>query len=134
MKIETFQQRHIRDVFHHFYPDSNEQFVEEFLNDSSVISYVVTHNDMVIGLIYGYLLKRINSIPMLYIHSVDVIKGYQGKGVGTLMMKKMLELKEQSNVLKVFLITNKSNEKAMHLYRKVGGDIPYDDDVVFEYK
>lgn len=134
MKLERLKLTHMEDVKTHFYPNMDESYYSDFVEDKNVISFVCVHNDEVIGLVYGYLLKRINSKPMLYIHSVDVIKKYQGKGVGTLMMHKILELKDKEEVVKAFLITNRSNEKAMHLYRKVGGDIPFSDDVVYEYK
>ena len=134
MRIREVQNKDVEAIKTHFYEGMESTYFEEFITDKSVISYVVEHHDEVIGFIYGYILKRINSKPMLYIHNVDVIEKYQGRGVGTMMMKKMLELKEENKVIKVFLITNKSNTKAMKLYTKVGGNIPYNDDVVFEYK
>lgn len=118
----------------HFYKDAKEEYIRSFIEDQSVYSYIAILNDQVIGFVYGYLLKRINSKPMLYIHSIDVLKEYRGQGVGTSLMNELLELKDKKEVYKIFLITNKSNKHAVSLYTKVGGVTPYEDDIVFEYK
>ncbi len=113
---------------------SNYDFIDTFIEDSSSLLYFVTEGETICGVIYGYVLTRMNSTPMLYIHSVDVYKDYRRKGIGTLMIDTMIDYAKENDLLKVFLITNKSNEKAMGLYSKTGGKIPYNDDVVFEWK
>ena len=37
-------------------------------------------------------------------------------------------------VSKIFVITNKSNQKAINLYQKTGGLAHHNDDILFEYK
>lgn len=134
MEIKKLELKHIEALQKHFYTDASEEYLVPFIEDETILSYVAVHEEEVIGFTYGYLLKRINSLPMLYIHSVDVVKEYRGQGVGTLMMTEMLDLKARNKVSKVFLITNKSNKHAVALYEKVGGVTPYEDDLVFEYK
>ncbi len=134
MKIMKLTKKHVPLLKKSFYSDEIDAFSEAFINDQSVVSYIAISEEEAVGFIYGYILKRINSKPMLYIHSVDVREDKRGQGIGTLMMNEILQLKENGEICKVFLITNKSNEKAMRLYQKVGGNIPFTDDVVFEYK
>ncbi len=132
--VERFKLEYYDRMIKHFYTDADINYVEEFLIDPNTVAFVALEEEEVVGLIYGYKLTRLNTNPMLYIHSVDVKKGYRGKGIGTLMMKRMLKYAEDYSIYKTFLITNISNVPANKLYQKVGGKIKYDDDVVYEFK
>ena len=90
---------------------SNYDFIDDFVKDESTLLFFVRNETEVCGVIYGYVLARMNSKPMMYIHSVDVYEEYRRKGIATLMINTMIEYAKTHDLLKVFLITNKSNDK-----------------------
>lgn len=113
---------------------SNYDYIDDFINDKNTVLYFAKNDTEVCGVVYGYVLTRLNTKPMLYIHSMDVYQQYRKKGIGTTLMNAMLDYANKLDLYKTFLITNKSNNKAVGLYKKVGGKVLYEDDVVFEYK
>ncbi len=105
-----------------------------FLDNAYNHAVVVLDDSKPIGFAYGYTLIRLNSEPMFYIHSVDVLKEHRKQGVGTMLMNKLIEIGNRHDCYKGFIITNKSNNNACKLYEKVGGKVVYNDDVVYEWK
>ena len=56
---------------------------------------------------------------MFYIHSVDVIKELQSKGIGTKLMEYTLNyVKKENKYYKFFVLTEEDNIKACKLYQK----------------
>jgi ribosomal protein S18 acetylase RimI-like enzyme len=112
---------------------SGDSFIDEFLNDNSTVGFVAVNDDEVVGFVYGYVLKRLESMPMLYIHSVDVKEEYRNQGIGAMIVNEMLLYAQLNKFHRAFLISNRSNKSAMRLYSKIGGKIDHDDSVVFEF-
>lgn len=79
------------------------------------------------GMIFGAVWSRISEeyghfddkIPSL---AISLYKEYRGKGIGTRLMKKMLDLLESEGYKKVSLGVNKENY-AVKMYRKLGFEI-----------
>lgn len=113
---------------------TNDDHIDDFLKDESTLLFYAANEDEVCGVIYGYVLRRLDTLPMLYIHSVDVYERFRRLGIGSSMVQAMIEYAQKNDFYKVFLITNKSNEKAVKLYTKAGGTSKFDDDLVFEWK
>jgi RimJ/RimL family protein N-acetyltransferase len=55
--------------------------------------------------------------------SMTVHDGYQDKGIGTAILKHLLEIAKVKGLRKVGLTVNTDNDKAIHLYKKVGFEI-----------
>ncbi len=84
---------------------------------NNTYSVSVYDEDKIIG--YGRIIG--DGIVFLYIHDVMVLPEYQGKGIGTLIMKKLLEyieiLKEKNPYLRTYLGASKGKEE---FYKKFG--------------
>jgi ribosomal protein S18 acetylase RimI-like enzyme len=105
--------------------------IDAFISDKNCVGYFVYNEADVLGYIYGYVLPRLQESPMLYIHNMAVKKEYRHLGIGTLMMDAMKQHAKQNQLSKMFLITNKSNKRAVGLFKKEKGIIPHKDDMVF---
>lgn len=98
--------------------------VEKFLNDERNWLFAAIHADKVIGFAYGYRMARMDgAADMLYIHEVGVADAVQRRGVGTAMMRALLDDARREGIGKVFLVAARSNAAANELYRKVGGGV-----------
>ena len=133
-KLSLYHKEHFKQIADDLMDGKyNIDKINEFIEDESSFAFIAI-DEKVVGLVYGYILKRLNSDPMFYIHSVEVLKNYRRKGLGFEMMEKSINYALDKNCYKGFLITNKSNEKACKLYEKVNGKVIYNDDVVYEWK
>ncbi|HHQ4317706.1 GNAT family N-acetyltransferase [Clostridium perfringens] len=81
--------------------------------------YVAEENGKVIGLgilmNHGNLRKKHVGVITLMVNS-----DYQNKGVGSLLMDKLINLSESLNVIRLELCVFRDNYKAINLYKKFG--------------
>ena len=76
---------------------------------------ICKHNSEIIGFI---IFSPIN--PEAHILSISVIKKIQSKGVGTLLLRSMLNQCKAMNYKKIFLEVRTSNLQAINFYQKFG--------------
>ena len=76
---------------------------------------ICKHNSEIIGFI---IFSPIN--PEAHILSISVIKKIQSKGVGTLLLRSMLDQCRAMNYKKIFLEVRTSNLQAINFYQKFG--------------
>ena len=76
---------------------------------------ICKHNSEIIGFI---IFSPIN--PEAHILSISVIKKIQSKGVGTLLLRSMLDQCKAMNYKKIFLEVRTSNLQAINFYQKFG--------------
>jgi ribosomal-protein-alanine N-acetyltransferase len=76
---------------------------------------ICKHNGEIIGFI---IFSPIN--PEAHILSISVIKKIQSKGVGTLLLRSMLDQCKAMNYKKIFLEVRTSNLQAINFYQKFG--------------
>nr|WP_279289002.1 GNAT family N-acetyltransferase [Anaerosolibacter carboniphilus] len=110
--------------------DSVRQMLEKGMN------YMIAciDNEKIIGFVLGYELQRYDGKNnMMYIHEVEILDEYRGKGIGKKIMNKLIDICQSKNMSKVFVITNKSNTRAVHLYESTGGKALDDDSIVYWY-
>ena len=85
--------------------------------DNTFYSVSVYDDDKIIG--YGRLIG--DTICFIYIHDIMVVPEYQAKGIGTLIMNKLLEkieeIKKENPSLRVYLGASKNKED---FYKKFG--------------
>ena len=85
--------------------------------DNTFYSVSVYDDDKIIG--YGRLIG--DTICFIYIHDIMVVPEYQAKGIGTLIMHKLLEkieeIKKENPSLRVYLGASKDREG---FYKKFG--------------
>jgi ribosomal protein S18 acetylase RimI-like enzyme len=91
--------------------------------------------DIPAGFALGYLLPRVNCEQhMMLIYEVEVSPEFRGQGVGKKMIRILKGYCQDLNVLKMWILTNASNHRAMHLYEATGGKPRKENDLVlFEY-
>lgn len=97
--------------------------VDVFISNPQNHAYFALDGEKVIGFVWAYTLDRLESEPMMYIHSVDVIKEYRRLGVGKMIVKQFIDLAYSLNYRNVFLITDKDNYSGNKLYKSLGGEL-----------
>ena len=106
--------------------------LKKFVKDDSNYVFVGRDNNKVVAFIYAYGLDRPDGRKMFYIHAVDVIEDYQSKGIGTRLMKYVLDyIKSENKYYKFWVLADSDNIKAIKLYKKSANS---KDQVLFENK
>ena len=136
MEYKIFEENDI-DLIQCLTDDSNTKYQKEnlikFLNDDNSYGFIVRNEKQIIGFAYGYILIRPDGKQDFYLHAIDIMDGFQGKGYGTELMKFIKEYIKKIGCRKMFLITNKSNISACKCYEKAGGINKANDDIVYVY-
>ena len=112
----------------------NEKEIFNFLEESNSYGFIIKKETEIIGFSYGYVLLRPDGKKDFYLHAIDIMKKYQGKGYGTKLINFIKEYIKELECRKMFLITNKSNVSACRCYEKAGGINNADDEIVYIYK
>lgn len=93
--------------------------LKKFVKDDSNYVFVGRDNNKVVALLYAYGLDRPDGRKMFYIHAVDVIEEYQGRGIGTRLMEYVLSyIKNENKYYKFWVLADADNIKAIKLYQK----------------
>lgn len=101
--------------------DEEEELIKEKIinKGKNQYWYVAEENGKVIGLgilmNHGNLRKKHVGVITLMVNS-----DYQNKGVGSLLMDKLINLSESINIIRVELCVFRDNYKAINLYNKFG--------------
>lgn len=103
--------------------DVQSDKLDSFLSNPNNIAYIAVVEDKVVGLVWGYILERMDNESMLYIHSVDVREDYQNQKIGSKMIEAILKKAKELNLRNTFLITDKNNTVANRLYAKFTTEI-----------
>jgi ribosomal protein S18 acetylase RimI-like enzyme len=97
-------------------------FMERFLADNHNYLVAAIEGDTPIGFVLGYSMQRVDhEASMLYVHEVSVSEHRRREGIGTALMRRVLEICREEGMLKMFLVTGRANEAAIGLYSRVGG-------------
>ncbi len=104
-----------------------------FIKNKNNYGFIIKVDNKVIGFAYAYDLKRPDGQSMFYIHSIGLLPDYQNKGLGSKLMKFILEYAKENNFSEAFIITDKGNPRACHLYEKFGGKNDFEDEIVYVY-
>ncbi|MCR5068167.1 MAG: GNAT family N-acetyltransferase [Erysipelotrichaceae bacterium] len=102
------------------------------LNDKKILIAVALEKDEVAGYGLAYLLPRLdNGRDMMMIYHLFVQEEFQRQGIGTGLMEMLLEYSREYEIHYTCLITQEDNEKAIALYKKLGGTIHPTNNTVF---
>ena len=94
---------------------SKEQFYAYDMNSSSSMSYVYSKDTKVLG----YLMSQV-ILDEIHIHDIVVSKKFRNKGIGTAMIRYLIESAKRINKNKIYLEVNANNNVARILYSKMG--------------
>ena len=116
--------------------ESTKYTIEElsnFISNKNNLGFIAIKNNKIIAFSFGYILNHPNGENVFYFDAIDVIKDYQGKGIGTELMKYTKNYVKSIGCSEMFLVTNKSNISACKCYEKSGAISEAIDDVVYVY-
>lgn len=110
-----------------------KDILKGFLNDTSSFGFIAKENNKIIGFAYCYTLLRPDGKTMFYLHSIGMLPNYQDKGYGSKLLSFIKEYSKEIGCSEMFLITDKGNPRACHVYEKLGGKNDYKDEIVYVY-
>ena len=95
--------------------------VHAFLSKNQIIAFVARLDGITIGLLYGYVLERMDGkTPQFFVYSVDIHPGYQDKGYGSLLVQYTVDWARNTGCCESFGFTDKDNPRACRVYEKAG--------------
>jgi GNAT superfamily N-acetyltransferase len=94
----------------------------EISSDSNNYIYVVTDNDVVIGLTQLFIMPHISrkGTKRAQIESVRIAKEYRGKGVGKKFMNYIIDIAKNEDCKLIQLTTDKIRDDARRFYTQLG--------------
>lgn len=111
----------------------NKDYLNAFINDNNAYGFIAKENNNIVGFAYAYTLLRPDGKTMFYLHSIGMLPNHQNKGCGTKLMQFIKDYSIKLGCSEMFVITDKGNPRACHLYEKLGGKNDYEDEVVYVY-
>jgi ribosomal protein S18 acetylase RimI-like enzyme len=106
----------------------------EFLSDPRHHLVVALQAGMIVGFISAvHYVHPDKAHPELWINEVGVAEGYRSRGIGAAMMREVLDVGRRLGCEEAWVLTDRSNEAAMHLYASSGGEAAPGDTVMFEF-
>ena len=96
-------------------PWSYEDFLYELNENAFSHNFVVEDHNEIVGYVGLWIMYDQSQITTIGVHP-----SYQRKGIGSMMMKKMIEESLAHQCLNMSLEVRVSNEKAISLYKKYG--------------
>lgn len=107
--------------------------LNNFLDDDNAYGFIAKDDNKVVGFAYGYNLTRPDGKTMFYLHSIGMLPNYQNNGYGSKLLSYIKEYSKKLGCKEMFVITDKGNPRACHVYEKLGGINDYEDEVVYVY-
>jgi ribosomal protein S18 acetylase RimI-like enzyme len=99
----------------------NPKQLEKFLSEKQNLAFVAKVDEKIIGLAYGYTLTRPDTDkPQFFIYSINIHSDYQDRGYGSKLIQYVVDYARENNYCESFVITEKDNERACHIYEKAG--------------
>ena len=111
----------------------NEDFIEKFIGDKNAYGFIAREENKVVGFAYAYTLLRPDGKTMFYLHSIGMLPNYQNNGYGSKLLEFIKNYSMRIGCSEMFVITDKGNPRACHVYEKLGGKNDYEDEVVYVY-
>lgn len=111
----------------------NATLVSEFLADPRHHIVVALWNDMVVGFASAVHYIHPDKPAELWINEVGVSPNHQRKGVGKAILKEMLHLGKRLGCTSAWVLTDRGNLAANHLYRSVGGRVDPGNTMMYEF-
>jgi ribosomal protein S18 acetylase RimI-like enzyme len=110
-------------------------YLKRFLSRSENILIVAAQDGAPIGFLLAYMLDRADrDQKMVCLYEIGVSEAYRQRGFGRVMVEALKTICQQENVMKTWVITNRSNLAAVRLYESTGAASGLsDDELVFVY-
>ena len=107
--------------------------LKSFINDDKSVGFIAQVDDEVVGFAYGYKLLRPDGKTMFHVYSIGILSTYQNHGIGTQLMECIVGFAKNNKCSEIFIITEKTNPRACHVYEKTDGVNEHADEIVYVY-
>lgn len=111
----------------------NKDYLENFVDDENAYGFITKEENKIVGFAYAYTLLRPDGKTMFYLHSIGMLPNYQNNGYGSKLLEFIKNYSMKLGCSEMFVITDKGNQRACHVYEKLGGKNDYEDEVVYVY-
>ena len=88
------------------------------INVNSGYCFVASLDNKIIGFILAY--ETHPFLSNIYIRYIGINTKYQGRGIGLLLYRKLIEKARKNNIKKITALINLDNPKSMKLHEKAG--------------
>lgn len=107
--------------------------IKKFLDDKNTISFIAKTNNKIVGFAYGYDIIHPDGRRAYFIYSIGMLLEYQNKGYGTKLLSFIKDYISNKGYFEMFVMTDKGNPRACHVYEKLGGKNDYEDEICYVY-
>ena len=107
--------------------------LNDFYNDKNVISFIAKNENKIVGFAYGYDIIHPDGRHAYFIYSIGMLPDYQDKGYGTKLLGFIKDYISSKGFFEMFVLTDKGNPRACHVYEKLGGKNDYDDEICYVF-
>lgn len=98
------------------------EYLREFLSNERNYLLIALSEGQPVGLILAYRLMRVDrDQDMMLFYEIVVDEKNREKGVGALLISELKKICKEERIMKMWVLTNRSNIAAMELYKKTGG-------------
>ena len=111
----------------------NKDYLENFVDDKNAYGFIAKEENKIVGFAYAYTLLRPDGKTMFYLHSIGMLPNYQNNGYGSKLLEYIKNYSMKLGCSEMFVITDKGNQRACHVYEKLGGKNDHEDEVVYVY-
>lgn len=138
MEIRLLEEKDI-ELLNEVLSDDGMEFnvnnIKNFINSPSAYGFIAKEDDKIVGFAYCHSLIRPDGKIMFYMHSIGVLPEYQNRGIGSQMMRFIVDFAKNKGKSEIFLITDKGNPRACHVFEKSGliNNIPNEVCYVYEF-
>lgn len=109
------------------------ELVQEFLHDPRHHLAVAMREGRVVGFASAVHYVHPDKGPELFINEVGVAPDHRGGGLGTKLMRALLELATHLGCRDAWVLTERENNAAVRLYQSLGGRQPSAEPVMFSF-
>ena len=119
------------DVFDH---PIDKSLALEFLQDPRHHIVVAIADGMIVGFASAVHYIHPDKPPELWINEVGVAPSRQKQGIAKAILKALLQVGHELGCKNAWVLTDRHNEAANHLYRSTGGQISDENTIMYEFK
>ncbi len=106
----------------------------EFLADPRHHLVVAVDQGVVVGMVSGVHYVHPDKRPELWINELGVAPTHRQRGVGTALLRALLDVGRRLNCTEAWVLTDRANLTGIRTYQAVGGIPTAQDQVLFQFR
>jgi len=113
----------------------NTEYLHKFLSCERNYFLTALIDEQPVGFILAYCMMRVDRAQdMMLLYEIGVDEKNKKQAVGTSLIKELKRICRENKIMKMWVLTNKSNQAATRLYQRTGGiEDDSGDEVSFTY-